>query len=142
MRKNTVADFWKKVNKTDGCWEWTGTFIKNGYGHFTMHRKKYLAHRFSVMLDGRDPTGLLVCHKCDNTKCVRPDHLFVGTQQDNVTDMMNKGRHAPGPRKLSNAEVLEIRTSSLSQRKLASMYNVHHCTIFSIIHEINYKDVT
>ena len=86
--------FWSKVKKTDGCWLWTGHLDYQGYGDFTIGRKqRYRAHRYSVILDGRDPTGKYVCHHCDNPSCVRPDHLFIGTPLDNMQDKMKKGRH-------------------------------------------------
>jgi hypothetical protein len=146
-RKNTEEDFWAKVNKTDDCWEWTGGLFSSGYGCFQYHGKIFLVHRFSVMLDGRDPTGLYVCHKCDNIKCVNPDHLFLGTQQDNMDDMIKKGRHVRSPnagklRKLTDDQVREIRNSDLSGRKLSKMYDVATATISSIKTNKLYKDVT
>lgn len=94
-----LADvFWPKVDRaTDGCWQWLGARNNEGYGTIQHCRKKAMAHRVSYELNvGPIPLGLLVCHRCDNRICVRPDHLFVGTIRDNMEDMARKGR-ARGP---------------------------------------------
>lgn len=84
--------FWSKVHITDGCWLWTGA-LRNGYGRFGSRPFKY-AHRVSWEL-ANGPTGdLKVLHRCDNPRCVRPDHLFLGTQLDNMRDRSAKGRTA------------------------------------------------
>lgn len=89
-----VNKFWAKVNKTDGCWEWTGATTHNGYGSFTVDGRGVRAHRYSWRLHyGDDPGRMLVCHTCDNPKCVRPDHLFLGTTVQNERDKVAKGRH-------------------------------------------------
>lgn len=76
----------------DGCWYWLGTVIPMGYGYFCMNGKQQYAHRVSYQLYHGEIGSLHVLHKCDNTMCVNPDHLFLGTAQDNVKDKMNKGR--------------------------------------------------
>ena len=106
-----TARFWAKVNKDgpimlsapDGgpCWLWTASLRHKGYGAFaytvngrTVHDR---AHRFSFLLHGGLlDDGLFVLHRCDNPRCVNPDHLFAGTNDDNIRDMMAKGRHVPG----------------------------------------------
>lgn len=85
--------FWNKVNKTEACWEWTAAIDPGGYGAFKVDGKKVNSHRFSWNLHfGSLPEGMLVCHTCDNRLCVRPDHLFLGSHQENHDDMVNKGR--------------------------------------------------
>ena len=102
MNPDTLRRFWEKVNKTDTCWNWTGSKRNKGYGAFVFARPdgkvvQGRAHRFSYEIHKEEiPKGLFVLHKCDNPACVNPDHLFLGTNQDNVDDMMRKGRHVAG----------------------------------------------
>lgn len=106
--------FWSKVRKGEDCWEWTGFTRKDGYGLIGLGRRSdgiARAHRVAWELHfGPIPDGLYVCHRCDNRKCVRPDHLFLGTPQDNVDDMVRKGRSvAPSsPSGLKNHKAVAI----------------------------------
>ena len=85
--------FFKYVKKTNTCWVWTGCRVSNRYGNILINGKHTLAHRYSYELHkGKIANGLYVCHKCDNGLCVNPDHLFLGTQLDNMRDMIKKGR--------------------------------------------------
>ncbi len=92
--RSLAERFWRKVQKTPGCWNWTG--VKNGrYGQIRVPRqkRKMYAHRLSWMLTyGPIPKELLVLHHCDNPKCVNPAHLFLGTDRDNHLDCLRKGR--------------------------------------------------
>lgn len=89
--------FWSKVNQTKMCWIWTGAKYKNGYGAFRFFGKNTTAHRVAYILTrGQIPTGMFVCHKCDTPACVRPSHLFLGTQKDNMRDASLKGRMPSG----------------------------------------------
>jgi|ERR1035437_9985340 hypothetical protein len=79
------------------CWEYTGLLDKDGYGRITFEGEGYKVHRASYLeFVGEIPEGLFVCHKCDNPKCFNPNHLFLGTLQDNTSDMLEKGRSAKG----------------------------------------------
>lgn len=92
--------FWRLVDFSgaaagSSCWEWAGHKKTRGYGMFGCRGKPHsLAHRLAFELghECRIPKGLFVCHRCDNPGCVRPEHLFLGTSQDNVSDMFAKGR--------------------------------------------------
>jgi hypothetical protein len=91
--------FWERVRRGDGCWEWTGTVLNTGYGQLGFFRNgkrtNHAAHRLSYEINkGPIPRGLFVCHHCDNPRCVRPEHLFLGTAKDNSQDMVAKGRAA------------------------------------------------
>lgn len=133
----THARFWSKVdvgNATD-CWHWQAGKTHFGYGKFGDTK----AHRISwEMFNGPIPDGLMVCHKCDNPRCVNPAHLFVGTAADNNRDRTEKGRsRAPrGERhpnaKLSDADVRAIRASSERGIDLAERYGVAASTISEV----------
>jgi len=135
--------FWSKVDKSGECWVWTATCYRNGYGQFgPEHGKGVLAHRFAwELIYGAIPNGLLVCHHCDNPACVRPDHLFLGTQSDNMKDCAAKGRSslqnpAKHHRKLTEIQVQEIRQLSMqgvSKYRLARRYHVTETTIGQIV---------
>ena len=91
-----ISLFWSHVEKTGTCWNWTGRYVATGYGAFG-GRKYIRAHRLSWFLEnGTDPSSMLVLHRCDNKRCVRPYHLFLGTHSDNVADKVNKHRQARG----------------------------------------------
>ena len=95
MKAGYEEGFWRKVQRDDGCWMWTAGRDGDGYGSYRNKR----AHRVAWQLTrGPIPDGLVVCHSCDNPACVRPDHLFLGTQQDNIQDMLRKGRRPPAGR--------------------------------------------
>lgn len=139
-RQPTVAErFWAKVQKTETCWLWTAWRNPMGYGTFRdpSMRRSVLAHRFSFELHtGQAPGDLMVCHRCDNPRCVNPEHLFIGTAKDNTADMLAKGRHRIGDRargekhpmaKLSASDVADIRSrlqAGSRRSDLARMYSI------------------
>lgn len=92
--KINAAMFFKKAKKLkSGCWQWKGSSNKDGYGTTRYMGKSIMAHRLSFLLHGGEiPDGMCVLHSCDNPPCVNPDHLFLGTHQDNMDDMARKGR--------------------------------------------------
>jgi DNA-binding XRE family transcriptional regulator len=113
-----------------GCWNWTAS-KKDGYGQMWVKGKKWASHRFSYFLHhGEIPENLLVCHRCDNPACVNPDHLFAGTNSDNMRDKVTKGR---SPTKLSKEDVIAIRAAKgATQLQLAEKYGVSGPTICRI----------
>jgi hypothetical protein len=134
-----VEKFWQRVDrsKPDGCWEWQAGTAR-GYGWLIRNGKTAYAHRVSWEFhNGPIPDGLYVLHQCDNPLCANPKHLFLGTQRDNMLDMIAKGRYRGGGPKgercaasrLTEDAVREIRASTLSTRALAERYNVHDTTI-------------
>lgn len=137
-----MEKFWKQVEKTDSCWNYTGWLDRDGYGIYS-DKRQYRAHRYSAELAGMDIKGKVVCHKCDNRRCVNPEHLFVGTQQDNLKDMIAKGRHYHNrPRKKSIRKITldnieEIKTSNLSAVELANKFKVHRTSIYRIKRALN-----
>lgn len=131
------------VNKTETCWLWTGYLDKRGYGACRGPLGKLQrAHRVVwEILVGLIPTGMELCHNCpggDNSTCVNPAHMFIGTRQDNVDDCVKKGRHVHGERtctaKLKENEVRAIKQlfGTMTQRKIAKMFRISEMTISSI----------
>lgn len=136
-------DFWDRVKKGDNCWEWIGSMNKfTGYGYISVSQKIYLAHRLSYILNREPiPQGLLVCHTCDNRKCVNPNHLFLGTAKDNIQDAARKGRLRSWAQKLTPGNVQEIRSlkGHLSQKKIAKRFGVVKGTIGAIFTGLSWK---
>ena len=129
-----------------GCWLWSGS-THNGYGMLGIRDATIRAHRASWELHkGSIPENMLVLHKCDTPPCVNPEHLFLGTHQDNVADKVSKFRQTRGedqPRsKLTEKQVLQIRIRyEALQRELAQEFGVKRLTIFRIIRRQRWKHV-
>lgn len=115
--ENRQVRFWSKVKKTDSCWFWTAGCNGGGRGYFSLsHNKSVIASRYAWQItNGKIPKYLFVLHKCDNGKCVNPAHLFLGTHDDNMRDMVEKNRQASGERngraKMRSVDVAWIKSS-------------------------------
>lgn len=90
--------FWSKVQKSNDCWLWQGGKPGRKYGQYFLRQKRVGTHRVAWMMSRNRgiPQGMFICHHCDNPQCVRPEHLFLGTAQDNSDDKCKKGRQAKG----------------------------------------------
>lgn len=137
------------IGGPDECWVWAGGTSQKGYGKMRCvpggnyqytHRVSWAVH------NGPIPDGLHVLHHCDNPPCCNPNHLFLGTNDDNVADKMSKNRHYAGESspvaKLSESDVLEIRKIGREQvASVAKRYKVDPSTIYSIINRRTWKHV-
>lgn len=151
MRKSLDELFWSKVNirSPDECWEWTGCLVGKGYGGFGVKRKTVRAHRQSwILTHGEIPDGLQVLHKCDNHTCVNPNHLFLGTNSDNMADKVSKGRQTRGESikkaKLTAAQIVQIRhyhKCGNSHGTIARLFDVDKVTISNVVNHKTWNHV-
>jgi hypothetical protein len=135
----------------NGCIEWAANLKSNGYAQFRIGNKMVHAHRYSYELHiGKIPCNMMVLHKCDNRKCVSPNHLFLGTQKDNVIDMLTKNRantargEASAASKLTENDVINIRKRlSLNElpTKLAKEFNVKVGCIWKIKYRQTWREL-
>lgn len=154
--RSTADRFWDKVDTSGDCWVWTGKIATTGYGRIYDGVSRMLnAHRYSwVLHNGPIAAGLQVCHTCDNRACVNPDHLFLGTQQENMDDMFNKGRNSEPPRllgekhgnaKLTAGDVRTIRrlyaNGNVTMNQLAEEFGVGFSNISKIVNRVAWRHV-
>lgn len=139
-----VKRFWAYVCKTDTCWEFRSIY-RDGYGRFSASKKSFLAHRVSFILTfGPIPDNLLVCHNCDifypagdktYRRCVRPDHLFLGTGKVNMADMAKKGRGRHS--KFTKEDVRRMRQmregEGLSYHKIGQVFHADWSTVRDLL---------
>ena len=153
-KKRPISErFWEKVLKSEGCWLWQAGLNSSGYGWIRVGVRPELAHRISWRLTfGEIPSGLCVLHECDVRRCVRPDHLFLGTVRDNNADCVKKGRHRfgtslgerHGQSKLTEESVREIRASvaaGTTHGELSQKFGVTRSNISRIARHQAWKGV-
>lgn len=141
-----------KKDETTGCWVWLGKSRSGSsglYGRIQVNKKTIPAHRFSWELHNEQkiPDGMFVLHKCDNPECVNPEHLFLGTHQDNTNDKVSKNRQAKGDSfkhrkpakgsanglaKLTEESAKKIFNDTRPQRKIAETYGVSQAVVSNI----------
>jgi hypothetical protein len=142
--------FWSKVRVGDGCWEWTAPLADKGYGRFAASTGAMVyAHRWTyAKVHGPIPSGMSVCHRCDNPRCVRPSHLFIGMHAENMADMGRKGRQR-GPRgathhsaKLNAHAIGDIKAAHASGETftaIAARFGVSRHTVYCIVRGKTWK---
>src|SRR5574343_1559566 len=110
-----VTRFWSKVDRRtpDECWNWKTGKFSNGYGQFYLKGQGLGSHVFSYHLAKGDIGTLCVLHKCDNRACVNPNHLFLGTQVENIQDMIRKGRKRNNPSKGEASKNAKLTTEDI-----------------------------
>jgi hypothetical protein len=128
ITKDRIEEKVEKIPEA-GCWIWMGSTQVCGYGEILSSNRKMLAHRASYeVFIGPIPKGMYVCHACDNVYCVNPNHLFLGTQKQNMQDMVAKGRSTKGEKnaraKLTEEQVKQIREMSESNSFIAKLFHV------------------
>lgn len=143
------------VREVDECWEWMGERRKSkwNYGKFYVKDGHYvMAHRFGYEIaNGPIPEGLLACHKCDNPPCVNPNHIFLGTDQDNTTDKIKKGRILTGRGERHRSHILTeelVRKIRMDYKgefgqitSIAKSLGVTYNSVFKVVHGYSWKHV-
>lgn len=157
----TIEDserFWSFVQKGvgDACWLWTKSLSRYGYGQQWVGGKNWITHRLAwTLTNGEIPKGLCLCHRCDNPACVRPDHMFLGTQRDNLRDMRAKGRERNyrtdpprgelnGRARLTVDDVREIRRRAalgVSHSEIGRAFKYHRANVAHIVNRRVWKHV-
>lgn len=150
-RPMVEEQFWARVRRRDGCWDWTGDTSSSGYGICPGGKRKvrFLAHRVSWRLFyGPIPVGMEVCHRCDNPPCANPQHLFLGTHADNMADAARKKR-LPGNRtkvkpgaKITYELAQEIRSlrGKLPYREIGVRYGLGTSQVGNILRGSHWKE--
>lgn len=149
--KRFLSFRWISGEDEDDCHYWMGGKAKDGYGHFWFNGRTIKAHRFAFFIHtGIDPGELLILHSCDHPDCINPFHLFDGTNEDNMRDKMEKGRHvivlgeSHGRSKLTESDILEIRNlnkEGYSKKTIAKEFGVKERLIYRIVKKELWKHI-
>lgn len=151
-KKTPIERFFEKVEKTSSCWLWKAHKNQKGYGMFH-YKKDMSAHKFSYLLHKGDvPKTMFVCHKCDTPSCVNPEHLWLGTNKENVQDSKDKGRNIrPTARgslnhnsKLDETSVREIKNllkEGMNKKEISRRFKISYPTILNIWNNKIWKHV-
>lgn len=131
------------TESSSGCWNWTASIQNSGYGKFRVGDKMMSSHRVSYLIyKGEIPENMNVCHKCDNKLCVNPDHLFLGSQADNIRDKIKKGRQTNGEKawnaKLTKTQVKVIREAhknGFQMKQIRDYFKISWTSISNIINK-------
>jgi HNH endonuclease len=138
------------IDPITGCWNWQRGKFQQGYGMIQIDHCRQRAHRVSFSeFVGPIPDGLFVCHRCDNPGCINPSHLFLGTAQDNSSDMVAKGRQATGEEngnaRLSDLLVQHIRSehaNGVNGRAISRALGIHNVAVYRVINRQSWKQVS
>lgn len=143
MRPLAASRFLASVeyDTNGGCWLWSAGCFTDGYARMNASDKSIRGHRYAWLLyNGPIPDSAKVCHRCDRRICVNPSHLFLGTQAENMADMVSKGRSLRGSKHnkavLNEADILAIRAqraAGLTLREIANAFNVSTSTVGMIV---------
>ena len=151
-KEKEIQRFLAKVKKTETCWLWIGNKMPKGYGLFRRNNRRWLAHRVSydLFIDRIDPK-ICVLHKCDNPSCIKPEHLFLGTQGDNIRDCVAKGRFRVGshrgesnPAAKINGDTAEainiLHKQGWTQAKIVRVIQfIKKSQVYNIVHGKNWR---
>lgn len=146
-KESPETRFWKYVKRAneDQCWEWQGCLTKKGYGFLRVGRSTQLAHRFSWAIRyGSVPSDLCCLHRCDNPRCVNPNHIFLGTRKDNNEDRARKKRGRNGPQDGPNNNYAKLtwnqidgmrhlRNLGVGQEQIALSFGIKQSTVSRIV---------
>lgn len=135
----------RSIETENGCFEWQGPTIGQGYGHIRCDGAEWYIHRLAFRRFICEQLPEVVMHSCDNTRCWNPDHLVGGTHADNVNDKVRKGRHNYGTKnynaRLTEGLVQEIRASGLSLMELVAKYGISKGAIHCVLTGATWKHV-
>lgn len=137
---------WARVTKTADCWIWTGAVNDKGYGLIGAGKKGRLVYVHRTVWEfkrGPIPKGSEICHRCDNPRCVRLSHMFLGTHRDNMQDMAKKGRSGVAVVSVQQVrEVVRLRKASVSRKEIAACTGINTHTLKDILRGKNWQHIT